>query len=142
MRGQPGFFDGNDRLKRLSDLGDQLEAFRTAVDFELFRPGLFGWGARRPAVVRSGDDVQDSSRRRIIMRLGLGLSDRVPDAPTIWLFRERLTERDGCRRLRGPQQSARGTSRQDQHGERRTYRSAANEEFMEKNGFISHVHCN
>ena len=36
MRGQPGFFDIDDRLKRLSDLGDQLEAFRSAVDFELF----------------------------------------------------------------------------------------------------------
>ena len=34
MRGQPGFFDFDDRLKRLSDLGDQLEAFRAAVDFE------------------------------------------------------------------------------------------------------------
>jgi IS5 family transposase len=40
MRGQPGFFDIDDRLKRLSDLGDQLEAFRSAVDFELFRPEL------------------------------------------------------------------------------------------------------
>jgi hypothetical protein len=27
-------------LKRLSDLGDQLEAFRAAVDFERFRPDL------------------------------------------------------------------------------------------------------
>ena len=40
MRGQWGFFDVDDRLKRLSDLGDQLEAFRAAVDFELFRPEL------------------------------------------------------------------------------------------------------
>jgi IS5 family transposase len=40
MRGQPGFFDIDDRLKRLSDLGDQLETFRLAVDFELFRPEL------------------------------------------------------------------------------------------------------
>ena len=37
MRGQPGFFDAVDRLKRLSDLGDQLEGFRSAVDFEMFR---------------------------------------------------------------------------------------------------------
>ena len=27
-------------MKRLSDLGDQLEAFQSAVDFELFRPEL------------------------------------------------------------------------------------------------------
>ena len=40
MRGQLGFFDVDDRLKRLSDLGDRLEAFRSAVDFELFRPEL------------------------------------------------------------------------------------------------------
>ena len=31
MRGQPGFFDIDDRLKRLSGLGDQLETFRSAV---------------------------------------------------------------------------------------------------------------
>jgi hypothetical protein len=36
--GRAGFFDVDDRLKRLSGLGDQLEAFRAAVDFETFRP--------------------------------------------------------------------------------------------------------
>jgi hypothetical protein len=40
MREQPGFFDIEDRLKRLSDLGDRLETFRSAVDFEVFRPEL------------------------------------------------------------------------------------------------------
>jgi len=40
MSRQPGFFDIDERLKRLSDLGDQLEAFAAAVDFELFRPAL------------------------------------------------------------------------------------------------------
>jgi hypothetical protein len=40
MRGQRGLFDVDDRLKRLSDLGDQLEAFGVAVDFEVFRPEL------------------------------------------------------------------------------------------------------
>ena len=40
MSRQPGFFDLDDRLKRLSNLGDQLEAFTAAVDFELFRPAL------------------------------------------------------------------------------------------------------
>ena len=40
MRGQPGFFDIDDRLKRLNDLGDQLETLRSAVRFELFRPEL------------------------------------------------------------------------------------------------------
>jgi hypothetical protein len=40
MRRQPGFFDVDDRLRRLSDLGDQLEAFGTVVDFEIFRADL------------------------------------------------------------------------------------------------------
>ena len=40
MRGQPGFFDVDDRLKRLSDLGDQLEACQAAVDFKTFHPQL------------------------------------------------------------------------------------------------------
>jgi transposase, IS5 family len=38
--GQPGFFDIDERLKQLSDLGDQLETFAAAVDFEIFRPEL------------------------------------------------------------------------------------------------------
>ena len=36
----PGLSGCDDRLKRLSDLGDQLEAFGRAVDFEIFRPDL------------------------------------------------------------------------------------------------------
>ena len=40
MRGQSGFFDVDERLKRLSDLGDQLLAFAAAVDFEMFRAEL------------------------------------------------------------------------------------------------------
>jgi hypothetical protein len=35
MSVQSGLFDVDDRLRRLSDLGDQLEAFATAVDFEI-----------------------------------------------------------------------------------------------------------
>ena len=38
--GPSGFFDIDERLKRLSDLGDQLEAFAGAVDFEVFRTDL------------------------------------------------------------------------------------------------------
>ncbi len=34
---QAGFFDVDERLKRLSDLGDQFEACVAAVDFEIFR---------------------------------------------------------------------------------------------------------
>ncbi|BCI65896.1 transposase [Acetobacter aceti] len=37
---QAGFFDAEERLSRLSGLGDQLEAFSWTVDFEAFRPDL------------------------------------------------------------------------------------------------------
>ncbi len=40
MARAPGFFDVDERLQRLSNLGDQLEAFAGAVDFEVFRPDL------------------------------------------------------------------------------------------------------
>ena len=116
MRGQPGFFDVDDRLKRLSDLGDQLEAFRSAVDFEMFRPELnaalaYSDGAQggRPPfdpvmmfkilVIQTTNNLSDERTEFLIndrfsfMRfLGLELSDRAPDARTIWLFWEKLTK--------------------------------------------------
>lgn len=116
MRGQSGLFDVDDRLKRLSDLGDQLEAFGAAVDFEIFRADLVGalaysdgaQGGRPPfdpvmmfkiLVIQAANNLSDERTEFLIndrlsfMRfLGLALSDRVPDARTIWLFREKLTK--------------------------------------------------
>lgn len=113
---QPGFFDIDERLSRLSGLGDQLEAFSRAVDFELFRQELDAAlsysdgskGGRPPVdpvmmfkilVIQTINTLSDERTEYLIndrlsfMRfLGLGLSDRVPDAKTIWLFRERLTK--------------------------------------------------
>jgi len=115
MGNDPGFFDVDDRLRRLSDLGDQLEAFGRAVDFEIFRSDLdatLGYrsgpqGGRPPfdpvlmfkiLVIQAANTLSDERTEFLIndrlsfMRfLGLGLSDRVPDARTIWLFREKLT---------------------------------------------------
>src|SRR5690606_6224855 len=115
MRNAPGFFDFDDRLRRLSDLGDQLEAYGRLVDFEAFRPELDkalaytsgAHGGRPPydpvmmlkvLVIQTANNLSDERTEFLIndrlsfMRfLGLGLSDRVPDARTIWLFRERLT---------------------------------------------------
>ena len=113
---QPGFFEVDERLARLSDLGDQLEVFAHAVDFEQFRPDLDqalayadgSKGGRPPIdpvlmfkvlVIQTINTLSDERTEYLIndrlsfMRfLGLGLSDRVPDAKTIWLFRERLTK--------------------------------------------------
>ncbi|BCI69004.1 IS5 family transposase ISMac22 (plasmid) [Acetobacter aceti] len=113
---QPGFFDVEERLSRLSGLGDQLEAFSRTVDFEVFRPDLDkalsysdGRKGGRPPfdpvlmfkilVIQTLNTLSDERTEYLIndrlsfMRfLGLGLSDRVPDAKTVWLFRERLTQ--------------------------------------------------
>ena len=40
MAVQPGLFDVEERQWRLGDVGDALEAYAAAADFELFRPDL------------------------------------------------------------------------------------------------------
>src|SRR5246127_4394261 len=116
MRGQPGFFDVVERLKRLSGLGDHLEAFAAAVVFEIFRADLVAalaysdgaQGGRPPfdpvmmfkiLVIAAMDNLSDeraefliNDRMSFMRFLGLTLADRVPDARTIWLFREKLTK--------------------------------------------------
>jgi IS5 family transposase len=116
MAGPPGFFDVDERLRRLSDLGDQLEAYGRVVDFELFRPELeaalsYSDGAKggRPPcdavlmfkilLIQAHNTLSDeriefliNDRLSFMRFLGLSLGDRVPDATTIWLFRERLTK--------------------------------------------------
>ncbi|GAL98671.1 transposase [Acetobacter tropicalis NRIC 0312] len=111
-----GFFDVEERLARLSGPGDQLEAFSRNVDFEVFRPELNkalaysdgSKGGRPPfdpvlmfkiLVIQTLDNLSDERTEYLIndrlsfMRFpGPGLSDRVPDAKTVWLFRERLTQ--------------------------------------------------
>jgi len=113
---QSGFFDVEERLTRLSGLGDQLEAFSRTVDFEVFRSDLKkalaysdgSKGGRPPfdpvllfkiLVIQTLNNLSDERTEYLIndrlsfMRfLGLGLSDRVPDAKTVWLFCERLTQ--------------------------------------------------
>jgi len=113
MRGQAGFFDVDERLRQLSAKGDSLE--RLKVDFALFRADLEqavprsdrAKGGRPPfdhvlmfkvLVLQSSHNLSDERAEYLIrdrlsfMRfLGLGLADTVPDANTIWTFREALT---------------------------------------------------
>ena len=120
---QPGLFDMDERLRRLSAIGDQLEAFGRVADFEMFRPELdaalaYGDGSKggRPPldpvmmfkvlVIQATNNLSDDRTEFLIndrlsfMRfLGLGLSDRVPDAKTIWSFRERLTKAGAIKAL-------------------------------------------
>ena len=116
MRGQAGFFDVDERLKQLSAKGDNLERLSAVVDFELFRadleravPRADGSKGGRPPfdhvlmfktlILQSTHNLSDERTEYLIrdrlsfMRfLRLGLGDTVPDANTIWTFREALTQ--------------------------------------------------
>ena len=115
MVGQPGLFDIDERLKDLSAKGDDLERLNAIVDFELFRPDLEHAvprsdrvkGGRPPydhvlmfrvLILQASHSLSDERTEYLIkdrlsfMRfLGLTLADRVPDANSIWNFREALT---------------------------------------------------
>ncbi len=123
MAWQPGFFDMADRLRELSAKGDDLERIAALVDFEQFRPDLEravprGNGSKggRPAfdhvlmfkvlLLQAMHGLSDERAEYLIkdrlsfMRfLGLGLADAVPDANTIWTFREALKRADAVQAL-------------------------------------------
>jgi IS5 family transposase len=110
----PGLFDLDERAAKLTALGDPLVKLKAEIDFEAFRPDLervhekarkSNAGAKPFDVVLmfqvlilqqlynlSDDGMEYQVRDRLsFMRfLGLRMEDRVPDAKTVWLFRERL----------------------------------------------------
>jgi transposase, IS5 family len=113
-KGTPGFFDVEERLAELSAKGDDLERVKALVDFEMFRAALEAAvprgdrskGGRPPfdhvlmfkvLILQAMHSLSDERCEYLIkdrlsfMRfLGLGLADAVPDANTIWTFREAL----------------------------------------------------
>ena len=120
---QAGFFDVEERLRELSAKGDDLERIAALVDFALFRPELEravpradGTKGGRPAfdhvlmfkilLLQAMHGLSDERCEYLIkdrlsfMRfLGLGLADAVPDANTIWAFREALKRAGAVDRL-------------------------------------------
>jgi len=112
--GQLGLFDLDERTKKLTQMGDPLVGLNERVNWEAFRPDLdlihnkprkSNAGAKPIDVVLmfkllvlqqlhnlSDDRIEYQIRDRLsFMRfLGLQFGDRVPDAKTVWLFREHL----------------------------------------------------
>jgi len=112
--GFPGLFDFDERLAELSAKGDDLERLNAVVDFEMFRSALEAAvpradrskGGRPPfdavlmfkvLILQTMHSLSDERTEYLIkdrlsfMRfLGLSLSHGVPDANTIWTFREAL----------------------------------------------------
>jgi len=118
MGAQPGLFDVEERLRDLSAKGDDLERIAALVDFELFRtelqqavPRSDGSKGGRPgfdhvlmfkvlllqamhALSHERAEYLIKDRLSFMRFLGLGLGDPVPDANTIWNFRETLKRAD------------------------------------------------
>ena len=112
---RPRFFDLDERYQRLSENGDPLVKLAALIDFEAFRPKLVtvlkrsdgSKGSPPPydpvlmfkvlvlqtLYTLSDDATEFQIRDRLsFMRfLGLGFEDAVPDAKTVWLFRDHLT---------------------------------------------------
>ncbi len=123
MAGQPGFFDVGERLKALSAAGDPLERLAAAVDFGLFRAELDA-ALRRSDRAKGGrppydpvlmfkvlvlqtlytlsdeqTEYQLKDRLSFMRFVDLALHEPVPDATTVWLFRERLVRAGAIERL-------------------------------------------
>jgi IS5 family transposase len=116
MKHQFGFFDESNRLRRLSSMGDPLEEISQIINFEMFRPILDDVFKReskgpggRPAFDHilmfkilllqqwycMADDKTEyliNDRLSFQRFLGLSLGSKVPDAKTIWAFREKLVK--------------------------------------------------
>lgn len=116
MRGQAGFWDIDERYAQLSKAGDPLEKLDEVVPWDVFRKPLAkalkrsdGAKGGRPAcdpvlmfkilvlqaLYNLSDDQAEyvTNDRLSFMRfVGLSLGDAVPDAKTIWLFREHLAQ--------------------------------------------------
>jgi IS5 family transposase len=112
------FFDEDNRLVRLTELGDPLEKL-SLIDFEVFRESLTRLipshdnrpGGRRKIdrvlmfkvlILGQLNTLADDRLEYLINDrlsfqrfLGLGLGDKVPDAKSIWKFREDLKNSGG-----------------------------------------------
>ena len=112
----PGFFDIETRTAKLTAMGDPLVKLNAQINWEAFRPDLArvhererksNAGAKPIDVVLmfkmlvlqhlynladEGIEYQVRDRLSFMRFLGLQLEDRVPDAKTVWLSRERLKD--------------------------------------------------
>lgn len=111
-----GLFDEQIRLEKLSKKQDPLERLQRHIDFEFFRKPLQQFFDKdidrskggRPAydyvlmfkvlILQRYYNLSDDTieyaildRLSFMRFLGLGINDGVPDAKTIWLFRDKLT---------------------------------------------------
>ena len=118
QQGNIGLFDFDENMSKLNKIGNPLSKLSKAVDFEMFRETLEN-GLSRKKTTNAGakpydyvlmfkvlvlqrmyhlsdEQVEYQIIDRISFRdfLGLSSGDKVPDARTIWSFREQLTRQN------------------------------------------------
>lgn len=113
---QAGMFEMDNRMGKIDGNGDPLVKLNEVIDWEMFRPDMEkvrqkerkSNAGRKPydavlmfkvlilqSLYNLADDAvefQVLDRLSFMRFLGLSIGDRVPDAKTIWLFREELRE--------------------------------------------------
>ena len=113
---QPGFYDLQERLHKIDKSGDPLTRLNQTINWEIFRPAIEKERdkKRQSNVGPKGYDAillfkililqslynlsDDATEYQILDRysfsrfLDLHLSQKVPDATTLWRFREDLIE--------------------------------------------------
>ena len=122
---ESSFFDAEFRLRKIDTIGDPLQKLDKVIDWEMFRPTLTnafardtppqGPGGRPPfdyvlrfkvlilqALYNLSDDAMEyqlNDRRTFQRFIGLDDKDAIPDAKTIWAWREALTKRKKLSKL-------------------------------------------
>lgn len=118
-----GLFDLEMRLDKIEHKGDPLQDLSAVVDWEAFRPGLESArekerksnAGRKPfdvvmmfkiLILQSLYNLSDEEAERQVLDrlsfmrfLGLGLGEDVPDATTVWRFRESLSSQGLTKKL-------------------------------------------
>lgn len=116
--GQTSFWDVEDRQKKLSDKNNSLLKINELISWELFRPILEesrkvdrkNNADRKPIdiillfkmlILQQLYNISDeelkyqvNDRISFMQFLGLGIEDKVPDATSVWLFREALKKQN------------------------------------------------
>jgi len=113
---QFSFFDESNRLNKLTRIGDTLQRLNGIVNWQIFKPILdkaiprekSEKGGRPPLdnllmfkiliikrlynLSHDQTEYQINDRISFMRFLGFGITDRVPDAKTIWLYEEMLSK--------------------------------------------------
>ena len=121
---QKSFFDEENRMEKISKIGDPLEMLNKVIKWEMFRTILKNAVVRKETTNKGGrppydvvmmfkilvlqrlynlsDDqteYQINDRRSFMRFLGLESFDSVPDAKTIWKFKNDLSQTDAMEKM-------------------------------------------